>query len=82
VGFVTHHHLSQISLAVRPSTRLFSQDFVVFIPQHIFVAMAVAYAITGHWATALALSLIEPSVQEVALFVHEKIWQKVLRKRV
>ena len=55
---------------------------MVFIPQHIFVAMAVAYAITGHWATALALSLIEPSVQEVALFVHEKIWQKVLRKRV
>ena len=45
---------------------------------HITVAMAVAYAVTGNWTTAIALSLLEPTIQAFAFFAHEKVWQKFL----
>lgn len=44
---------------------------------HMLVAIAVAYAVTGDWLTALTLSLIEPTVQAVAYVVHEKAWARV-----
>lgn len=43
---------------------------------HITVAAAVAYAITGDVWMSLTLSLLEPSVQAVAFFFHEKAWQR------
>lgn len=46
---------------------------------HITVAAAVAYAVTRNWSTAIALSLLEPTVQAFAFFAHEKTWQKFLR---
>ncbi|MEL6693121.1 MAG: DUF2061 domain-containing protein [Pseudomonadota bacterium] len=44
---------------------------------HLFVAMAVAYAVTGNLAAALAIGLLEPAVQTVAYFFHEKAWGRV-----
>ena len=41
---------------------------------HISVAMIVAYMITGNLIMAATLSLIEPTVQAFAFFVHEKVW--------
>lgn len=41
---------------------------------HIGVAAVVAYAVTGNWWVALTLSLLEPSVQAVVYFVHDKAW--------
>lgn len=43
---------------------------------HICVAMMVAYAITQNIVMAITLSLIEPMVQAVAYFFHEKAWAK------
>ena len=43
---------------------------------HIVVAAAVAYAVTGSLHTALALSLLEPTVQAVAFFFHDKAWER------
>lgn len=43
---------------------------------HITVAALVAYAVTGSWRSAVALSLIEPTVQAAAYYFHEKAWQK------
>ena len=43
---------------------------------HISVAAAVAYAVTGQLWMALTLSLLEPSVQAVAFFFHEKLWNR------
>lgn len=43
---------------------------------HIVVAALVAYAVTGNWMAALTLSLLEPSVQAVAYFVHDKAWAR------
>lgn len=41
---------------------------------HITVAASVAYAVTGDWAASLALSLLEPTVQAVVYFFHERAW--------
>lgn len=43
---------------------------------HIVVAAGVAYAVTGHLLMSLTLSLLEPTVQAVAFFFHEKAWQR------
>jgi uncharacterized membrane protein len=43
---------------------------------HITVAAAVAYAVTGNLLMAFTLSLLEPTVQAVAFFFHEKAWER------
>lgn len=43
---------------------------------HISVAAMVAYAVTGDVWMSLTLSLLEPSVQAVAFFFHEKVWER------
>jgi uncharacterized membrane protein len=43
---------------------------------HIVVASLVAYAVTGSLTMAVTLSLLEPTVQAVAFFFHEKAWQR------
>lgn len=48
---------------------------------HILVAAGVAYAVTGDGLAALTLSLLEPSVQAVAYFVHDKAWLRVPLQR-
>ena len=46
---------------------------------HICVAALVAYAVTGNFWAALTLSLLEPTVQAVAFFFHEKAWDRAGR---
>lgn len=43
---------------------------------HITVAAFVAYAVTGDLLMAFTLSLLEPTVQAVAFFLHEKVWER------
>lgn len=43
---------------------------------HLIVAMAVAYALTRDWRTALAIGLVEPLVQTIAYTLHERAWAK------
>lgn len=47
---------------------------VTYGVMHLVVAMGVAFAITGEWAAALAIGLIEPIVQTFFYGVHEKVW--------
>jgi len=48
---------------------------------HITVAAAVAYLVTGDLLVSLTLSLLEPTVQAVAFFFHEKAWDRAARRR-
>ena len=43
---------------------------------HVTVAALVAYAVTRNGWAALTLSLLEPTVQAVAYFFHEKAWAR------
>lgn len=47
---------------------------------HMAVAAAVAYAVTGDLLAAVTLSLLEPTVQAVVFFFHEKVWQRHVGK--
>jgi uncharacterized membrane protein len=47
---------------------------------HICVAATVAYAVTGNLWASLTLSLLEPTVQAVAFFFHEKAWDRAARR--
>ncbi len=47
---------------------------------HICVAAMVAYAVTGNLLASLTLSLLEPTVQAVAFFFHEKAWDRAARR--
>ncbi|MDR6213698.1 DUF2061 domain-containing protein [Paracidovorax wautersii] len=48
---------------------------------HICVAALVAYAVTGNLIASLTLSLLEPTVQAVAFFFHEKAWERAALRR-
>ena len=48
---------------------------------HICVAALVAYAVTGNLMASLTLSLLEPTVQAVAFFFHEKAWDRARQRR-
>lgn len=43
---------------------------------HITVAVLVAWAVTGNLAAALALGLLEPTVQAFVFFIHEWLWER------
>jgi uncharacterized membrane protein len=47
---------------------------------HNCVAALVAYAVTGNLWASLTLSLLEPTVQAVAFFFHEKAWDRAARR--
>lgn len=47
---------------------------ITFAIVHFSVAFSVAYLITGSLGVASALALIEPMVNTVAYFFHEKAW--------
>jgi uncharacterized membrane protein len=49
---------------------------------HLGVAITVAYALTQDWRAALAIGLIEPAVQTVAYFVHDRVWSRIEKRRV
>jgi uncharacterized membrane protein len=42
---------------------------------HMAVAFSVVYLMTGSWALGGAVALIEPAINTVAYFFHEKAWE-------
>ncbi|MCU0896941.1 MAG: DUF2061 domain-containing protein [Burkholderiales bacterium] len=44
---------------------------------HMSVAFGVGYAMTGSAAVGGALALVEPLVNTVAYFFHEKLWERI-----
>ena len=48
---------------------------------HFTVAFSVAWAMTGSWVVGGALALVEPAINTVAFFFHEKAWQRVEARR-
>ena len=49
---------------------------------HMTVAAVVAFAVTGSWVAAITLSLLEPTVQTIVYFFHERVWLRYERKRL
>lgn len=53
-----------------------------FAAVHFSVAFAVAYLLTGNWLASSLTALIEPCVNTVAYYWHEKIWQRRERRPI
>ncbi|WP_180077934.1 DUF2061 domain-containing protein [Acinetobacter sp. YH12251] len=67
--------MAHINNFVENNQRMFKKTLSYYI-MHITVAMLVGYYVTGSIAMAITLSLLEPTVQAVAFFFHEKAWEK------
>jgi uncharacterized membrane protein len=50
-----------------------------FAVVHFSVAFAVGYALTGSVLVGGAIALVEPAVNTVAYFIHEKVWERIRR---
>ena len=55
--------------------RMFKKTLSYYV-MHITVAMLVGYFVTGNFWMAITLSLLEPTVQAFAYFIHERFWEK------
>ena len=54
---------------------------ISFAVMHFSVAFGVAYALTGDLAVGGAVALVEPAVNTVAYYFHEKIWGRIRNGR-
>ncbi len=50
---------------------------LTFAALHFSVAFGVAYTLTGDLAIGGAMALVEPAVNTVAYYFHEKVWMRV-----
>lgn len=48
---------------------------------HMTVAFTVAYLLSGSLLVGGAIALVEPAINTLAYFFHEKVWERVLRQR-
>lgn len=49
---------------------------MTFAVMHFSVAFAVVWAMTGSWMVGGAVALVEPAINSIAYFFHEKAWQR------
>ncbi|WP_133366293.1 DUF2061 domain-containing protein [Qipengyuania sediminis] len=48
---------------------------------HFLVAIGVAYVLTQDWRVALAIGMVEPVVQTIAFYFHDRAWSKHLASK-
>jgi uncharacterized membrane protein len=53
---------------------------LTYLSIHLTVGFSVAYAFTGSLELAGGIALIEPCINAVAFFFHEKAWKRVDRR--
>ncbi len=49
---------------------------LTYAVMHFTVAVTVAFAVTGSWAAALGVGIIEPMIQTVFYALHERAWSR------
>ncbi|WP_299796753.1 DUF2061 domain-containing protein [uncultured Shewanella sp.] len=52
---------------------------ITFAILHFSVAFTVTYLLTGSAVIGGAIALIEPAVNTIVFYFHEKVWQRVER---
>jgi uncharacterized membrane protein len=54
---------------------------MTFAVVHFTVAFSVAYLISGDVMVGGAIALVEPAINTVAYFLHERVWARVGGRR-
>lgn len=52
-----------------------------FAVMHFVIAFTVAYVLTGDVVIGGVVAMIEPAVNTVAFYFHERVWQRIERRR-
>lgn len=52
-----------------------------FASMHFTIAFGVAWALTGDPIVGGLVALVEPAVNTVAFYFHEKVWKRIERVR-
>ncbi|HSO07757.1 MAG TPA: DUF2061 domain-containing protein [Pelomicrobium sp.] len=52
-----------------------------FAVVHFTVAFSVGYALSGSILVGSAIALVEPAINTVAYFFHEKVWERIGRRQ-
>ena len=53
-----------------------------YLSIHLTIGFSVAYAMTGSLALAGGIAIIEPCINAVAFFFHEKAWKRAGGRRM
>jgi len=53
---------------------------ITFAVMHFSIAFVVAYLLTGDVVIGGAVALVEPAVNSVAYYFHEKVWARIGRQ--
>lgn len=56
-----------------------SHKTMTFAIMHMAVAFGVVYLMTGSVALGGAVALVEPGINTIAYFFHEKAWERRIR---
>ena len=54
---------------------------LTYLIVHLGIGFTVAYLFTGSVALAGGIALVEPCVNAVAFYFHEKVWKRVIARR-
>lgn len=49
---------------------------LTFALMHFSIAFIIAWLLTGSWVVGGTLALVEPAVNTVAFYFHEKLWAR------
>ena len=71
-----------VDLRVNPREDTAMTKTMTFAVVHMSVAFGVGYALSGSVLVGGAIALVEPAVNTVAYFFHEKAWEKVREAQV
>jgi uncharacterized membrane protein len=52
-----------------------------FAVVHFTVAFTVAYLLSGSFLVGGAIALVEPMINTLAYFFHEKVWERIRARR-
>ncbi|HDZ55111.1 MAG TPA: DUF2061 domain-containing protein [Pseudomonas xinjiangensis] len=54
---------------------------ITFAIMHFTIAFGVVYAMTGSLLLGGAVALVEPAVNTVAFYFHERLWKRIEHRR-
>ncbi|USD32234.1 MULTISPECIES: DUF2061 domain-containing protein [Vibrio] len=75
VAFYFHEQVWHTSPRLKKHQSATTLKTTSFAVVHFSVAFSVAYLLTGSWLVGGVMATIEPSINTLAYYFHERVWQ-------
>lgn len=76
VAFYFHEQVWQRNSRLRALSSATGIKTTSFATIHFTVAFGVAYLLTGSWLVGGLMAAVEPSINTIAYYFHERVWQR------